>query len=172
MLSPNSIKQEISYIYIHTLATRFGYSLEGIRIDMDSVDVTICGKGRIEGSKGILLSPKIDVQLKATKQECSDDSIALSLPKKNYDDLRANTMVPKILVVLFLPVEKDWFDFDEEKISLYGRGFWKSLRGLGESENRTSETIYMTQSQRLTDKTIQELMIAAANREDLAYVSC
>jgi hypothetical protein len=65
MLSPNSIKQEISYIYIHTLATRFGYSLEGIRIDMDSVDVTICGKGRIEGSKGILLSPKIDVQLKA-----------------------------------------------------------------------------------------------------------
>jgi hypothetical protein len=47
MLTSNGIKQEISHIYIHTLATRLGYSLEGVRIDMDSVDVTICAKGQI-----------------------------------------------------------------------------------------------------------------------------
>jgi hypothetical protein len=148
------------------------YSLEFIRTDMDSVDVSICAKGKVESSRGILSSPKIDVQLKASRRECSEDLISFSLPKKNYNDLRMNTMVPKILVALFLPVDKDWFDFDLDKISLYGKAYWMSLKGLKESDNRTSETIYIAQSQRLTDKTIQELMISAANREDLAYAPC
>lgn len=172
MLTPNGIKQEISYIYVHALATRLGYSLEGVRIDMDSVDVTICAKGRIEGSRGILLSPKIDVQLKATKQTCSEDLIPFRISRKNYDDLRLHTMVPKILVVLFLPVEKDWFDFDLDKISVYGKGYWMSLKGIGQNDNHSSITVHLAQSQRLTDETIQQLMVAAANREELAYVSC
>lgn len=172
MLTSNGIKQEISLIYVHALATRLGYSLEVIRIDMDSVDVSICAKGKVEGSRGILLSPKIDVQLKASKRGCSEDPISLSLPKKNYEELRMNTMVPKILIALFLPVDKDWFDFDFDKISLYGKAYWMSLKGSGESGNRTSKTIHLAQSQRFTDVTMQELMIAAANREELAYVSC
>ncbi len=172
MLTPNGIKQEISLIYLHTLATRWSYSFELTRVDMDSVDATICAKGKISGSRGILRSPRIELQLKATEQECHQEIISFSISKKNYDDLRQTTMVPRILVVLFLPVGMDWFAFDQEKIEIYGKAFWKSLRGEAESENKTSVTIHFSQVQRLNEETIQQLMIAAANREELAYVSC
>jgi hypothetical protein len=172
MLSANGRKQEISYTYLHALVTRLGYSLERSCIDMDSVDATICARGKVPGSKGIIRSPKIDVQLKAAEQEASGDSIAFPISKKNYDDLRQSTMVPRILVVLFLPVERDWFDFDLEKVSLYGKGYWTSLKGMSVNENQTTVTIRLHQSQRLTDEIIQQWMIAAADREELTYVSC
>lgn len=172
MLTANGIKQEVSYVYLHALVTRLGYSLERPCIDMDSVDATICAKGKVTGSKGIILSPKIDVQLKATEQECSEDPITFSISKKNYDDLRQRTMVPKILILLFLPVKREWFDFDLEKILLYGKGYWMSLKGMNTSENQSSVTIHLPQSQRLTVDIIHQWMIAAANREELDYVLC
>ena len=172
MLTSNGIKQEISYIYLHALVTCLGYSLERTVVDMDSVDATICARGRIEGSQATVLSPKIDVQLKATQRECSGDPIPFSISKKNYDDLCQNTMVPKALIVLFLPPEMDWLGFDEDKILLYGKGYWMSLKGGKESTNYLAKTIYLPQANRLTVETIKQWMISAANREDLAYVSC
>jgi len=172
MLTVNGIKQEVSYLYLHTLVTRLGYSLERTFIDMDSVDATICAKGLIQGSKGIIRSPKIDVQLKATTQECSEDPIAFPLSKKNYDELSQNCMIPRILIVLFLPKAMDWFDCDLEKLIVYGKAYWTSLRGMAVSENHCNQTIYLLQSQRLTTETIQQWMIAAANREEIAYVPC
>ena len=172
MLTPNGIKQEVTFIYLHALVTRLGYSLERTSIDMDSVDATICARGKIVGSKGIIQSPKIDVQLKATEQECSGDPIAFRVSKKNHDDLRRNTMVPKILIALFLPGIEDWFELDQERISLYGRAYWKSLKGMDQGTNNTNVTIHLSQSQRLTVETIQQWMVAAANREEIAYASC
>jgi len=69
MLTQNGIKQEISFIYLHALVTRLGYSLERTSIDMDSVDATICARAKVIGSRGSVLSPKIDVQLKATERD-------------------------------------------------------------------------------------------------------
>ncbi len=173
MLTSNDIKQEVSYVFLHALVTSLGYSLERCTIDRDSVDATICARGKIPGSRGVLQSPKIDLQLKATTQECSGNSISFSLSKKNYDDLRANTMVPRLLVVLFLPVgENGWFDADLEKILLFGKGFWTSLRGRESVENSSNKTIHLDQSQRVTPEAIQQWMIAAANREEISYVSC
>jgi hypothetical protein len=69
---------------------------------MDSVEATICAKGKIEGSRGNILSPKIDVQLKTTEREPAGDPIPFSLSKKNYDELRQNAMVPRMVIVLFM----------------------------------------------------------------------
>jgi Domain of unknown function (DUF4365) len=172
MLTPNGIKQEISFAYIHLLALRLGYSVEIVRTDMDSVDVSICAKGKIKGSKGLILSPKIDVQLKTTKRECSQYPISFNLPQKNYNELRMNTMVPRMLGVVFLPVDRDWFDFDLGKITLDAQAYWMSLKGLNENDHRVSTTIYFSEAQMLDEKTLHELMISAANREDIAYASC
>jgi hypothetical protein len=172
MLTLNDVKQEISYVYLHALVTHLGYSLERTCIDRDSVDATICARGKIPGSRGIVLSPKIDVQLKATVRECSGNPVPFSLSKKNYDDLRQNTMVPRMLIVLFLPVERTWLDCDFEKIVLYGKGYWVSLKGMSAVENQSSKTIHLNQSQRLTDEVIQQWMVTAANREEISYVSC
>jgi hypothetical protein len=172
MLTANGIKQEISYIYLHALATRLGYSLERTAIDIDSVDATICSRGKITGSSGKILSPKIDVQLKATEQECSGDPIAFRISMKNYDDLRQNPMVPKILIVLFLPRDRNWLNWEPNQIILHGKAFWKSLKGMDRSVNNSNLTLHLSQSQRLTDETIQYWMVSAANREEFAYVLC
>jgi len=172
MLTPNDIKQEISFLFVHALATRLGYSFERTCIDRDSIDATICAKGKLPGSKGVILSPKIDVQLKATEQECSGIHIPFKISKKNYDDLRQNAMVPRVLVVIFLIPGINWVDYDVEKISLYGKGFWVSLKGMDAIENISDKTIYLNQTQRLTDEVIQQWMVSAANREELSHVLC
>lgn len=142
---------------------------------MDSVDATICAKGVIPGSERKLISPKIDVQLKATSQEKIKNSasqIPFDISKKNYNELRSNTMVPRILIVLFLPSEeKDFFSFDEDKISLYGKGYWMSLKGMKKINNSSKVRIHIPEIQSLEKETIKELMICAANREDLAYAT-
>lgn len=81
-------------------------------------------------------------------------------------------MVPKILVVLFLPKEGMCLDFDFDKLLLYGKAYWKSLKGMEENTNHTSTTIYLAHSQRFTEEALQELMIAASNREEFAHVPC
>ncbi len=172
MLTKNGIKQEVSYIYLHALVTRLGYSLERTTIDMDSVDATICARGKITGSKGVVHSPKIDVQLKTTEQKCLGNPIPFSISKKNYDDLRQHTLVSKILIVLFLPEDGEWFSWDQEKISLYGGARWKSLKGMAASENTSNVTIHLSESERLTVEAIQQWMVAIANRKEIAYASC
>jgi Domain of unknown function (DUF4365) len=172
MLSQNAIKQEISFLYLHALVTRLGYSLERTSFDFDSIDATICGKDIITGSKDTLSSPKIDVQLKATEQECSMDSIPFRISQKNYNDLSKISMVPRILIVIFLPLGKDWLECDLEKLIIFAKGYWMSLKGMEKTDNLSNKTIYLSQSQRLSQETVQRWMIAAANREDIAYASC
>ena len=172
MLGPNDVKEKISYIHLDTLVTSLGYSLDRPRIDRDSVDATISAKGIIPGSNGYIRSPKIDVQLKSTGQVYFENSVTFKLPKKNYDDLRQNTMVPRILIILVIPEENGWFAWDLEKVLLYGKGYWKTLKGMEEIKNSTSRTVCFDQSDRLNVEVIKRLMIAAANREEFSYVSC
>ncbi len=172
MLTANGIKQEASYIYLYALVARLGYALERPSVDMNSVDARICANGIIEGSKGLVESPQIDVQLKATERNWSESSIAFSLSKKNYDDLRIRPLVPRILVVLFLPADRQWLDWDPEKIILYGKAYWISLKGMPESMNNSSVTVYLSQAQRLTEETVKEWMITIANKEEIAYATC
>ena len=115
---------------------------------------------------------KIELQMKATEKECLGESIPFSISKKNYDDLRQLTMVPRILVVHFLPMGMNCFEYNPEKIGIYGKAYWKSLKGEAESENKSNVTVYFSQAQRISEGTIEQLMIAAANREEFTYVSC
>ena len=171
MLTANGIKQEASYVYLHALVARLGYALERTSIDMDSVDATICSRGTVNGSKGLLKSPRVDVQLKATERKWSGGSIPFSISKKNYDDLREDHMVPKVLLVLFLPEDRQWLDWEPEKITLYAKAYWISLKGMPPSVNNSNVTVYLPQSQRLTEETVQEWMIAIANKEEIAYAT-
>ena len=107
-LVKTQIESELSIAYVHAVAAKAGLATEFTRVDVDSVDLTIGGKGKLS-KDSVLHSPKIDIQLKATinKNVNGDGSISFNLPLKNYDDLRANCLVPKILVVLFLPKDEN-----------------------------------------------------------------
>jgi Domain of unknown function (DUF4365) len=103
VLFENDIKEELSYAYLHAIASRAGFGVERITKDRDSVDVEIRARGKLcDGS--ILKSTQVDVQLKCTSQDAGDgDKYPFVLSRKNYDDLRGERSSPRILVVLFLP---------------------------------------------------------------------
>ena len=76
MLHENDVKEELSFIYAHAIATKAGYSFERRVRDRDSIDAEIQAKGMI-GPETILSSPQLGLQLKATAQECTGDQYPL-----------------------------------------------------------------------------------------------
>ena len=68
-------------------------------MDVDSVD------GQVNSSSG--RSPQIDFQAKATSRDIvKSDQIAFPLPLKNYDDLRKEVVVPRLLFLVVMPADE------------------------------------------------------------------
>lgn len=167
MLLPNDVKEELSYVYAHAIATKVGYSTERRFKDRDSVDIMLCAKGKLDPSS-TLIAPRLELQLKATSQELSGAEFPFSLSIKNYSDLRENTMVPKILVVYSLPQEEnEWVQCTPELLALKGKAYWKNLRGADICENQTTKTIYISKSNIFNHDTLKKLMILASKSEEL-----
>ena len=107
MLPTSLVKEDLSLAYVMAVAASAGFSTEITRRDLDSVDVRICGKGRLAADVS-LLSPEVCLQLKASSVERGDGStFTFDLPIKNYDELRGERVVPRRLVVYELPSERE-----------------------------------------------------------------
>ena len=66
MLTENHIKEQLSYAFVHAVASRAGFTCGPAHgPDMDSVDVHIAASGKL-ASDSLLNSPHLDLQLKAT----------------------------------------------------------------------------------------------------------
>lgn len=110
-LSSNDVESELSYAYLHAVASYCGYSctVAGRHDDNAGVDATIRARGPFEGG-GLLTDVALDVQLKATTLASGDDETFLTYFLKGinrYDALREETRsIHRILLVLFLPKEQ------------------------------------------------------------------
>jgi len=80
MLTDQNIEAELSYAYLHAVATRVGFSCEyGNRhLDGAGVDATITEDGRMLANDSILTSFSVDVQLKATYRELPEQDGRIS----------------------------------------------------------------------------------------------
>ena len=111
MMDLNDRKERFSLAYISAVAAHAGYKVvEAGPPDKDSVD-------------GILLSqsdrrPRIEFQAKATSRRLvTNTHLAYPLPLKNYDDLRANSIMPRLLIVVVLPDrETAWIAQNEKEL--------------------------------------------------------
>src|SRR2546423_1835224 len=117
MLSENDIKEELSYGYIHTVSAMAGFSCDRPMKDRDSIDAVISAKGQLVPSSKFL-SPKIEIQSKATTNwNISNGTFSFPLPKKNYDDLRGISLVPRLLVVFCMPEGNlDWVAHSDSEL--------------------------------------------------------
>ncbi|MGH7222956.1 MAG: DUF4365 domain-containing protein, partial [Gemmataceae bacterium] len=73
LLSPNNIEAELSYAYLHAVASRAGFACEEGNRHEDGIGVD--AKLRIKerfSPESILTNFTVDVQLKATTQEPAD----------------------------------------------------------------------------------------------------
>jgi hypothetical protein len=97
LLSSQDQQEALSRAYASTIAARAGYTTQPpADFDRDSIDLCFNAGGRMR--------PNLHAQLKATiNLQKSGTVLKFPLKKKNYDDLRIATQVPRILIVLALP---------------------------------------------------------------------
>src|SRR4051812_39519254 len=131
MLSENTVKEQLSISYVNAIAAACNFACEFTRVDIDSIDATITCNGNL-ASDSTIRSPHIQLQLKATEgMEINiNSSYPFVLKLKNYEDLRARTLAPRLLVVLNLPSGRDkWLSHTTNDLILRNCAFWLCLGG-------------------------------------------
>lgn len=161
-------KQQLSFAYIHAVAARAGYACEYTRVDIDSADLKIAARGYIH-HQAVVRSPRIEVQMKATAADrLGNGYLSFALPIKNYNDLREETLVPRLLVVLQLPDNPDeWLNVTEEQMISRRCAYYRSLLGEPPTENRETLTVHLPRQNLLTVPALTDLMKKVSRREPL-----
>ena len=153
LLSDTDSESALSVAYVHAVAAHAGYCCgEPPGPDRDSIDLQIAAGGDMR--------PKLDIQLKATTTlKKADSSFSFALKRKNYDDLRADTQTPRILVVLDLPKEKEkWLQISNDQLAISRYAYWVSLSGEPETDNETSVTVLIPLGNKFDVESLKVLM--------------
>lgn len=126
LLTSTDQEEALSRAYAAAVAAGAGYVTAVPDLDRDSIDVCFSAGGAVR--------PNIHAQLKSTiNLRPSGGELKYVLKRKNYDDLRAPTQVPRILVVLALPkLQKSWLSITLQRLVLKRCAYWVSLRGKAE----------------------------------------
>lgn len=163
MLLENDIKEHLALAYVYAIASRAGCSTELIRVDRNSVDVTV---KHVDGTAGpqAVSEGVIDLQVKAYVHDPPPGPIRYYLTnEKNFHDLRqVHTLYPKLLVVVLLPTdESSWVSLTEEALVLRRCGYFRSIAG---TEDRT---VVFPRENVLDGGALMRLMRLARKREPL-----
>ena len=137
-LSQPNIESELSYAYLHAVASKAGMSCrDGNRHeDNNGIDAQLTAWLPFV-DVNTLTEVDIKVQLKATiaaPEEDGQNYLYRLRGAGRYDDLRSETTgIARILVVLFLPRDaSDWLHHTPEQLALRRCAYWQSLRGAPE----------------------------------------
>jgi hypothetical protein len=153
LLTSTDQEEALSRVYVAAVAAGAGYLTSQPQPDRDGVDMQVCAGGAMR--------PCLDIQLKATINLGLPASGAFRFPlkRRNYDLLRAPTMVPRILVVLQLPSDQsEWLSIGPESLILRRCAYWASLAGQAETENTASVTVAIPDEQRFDVRSLVGLM--------------
>ena len=156
MLADTDIQDQLSVVYLSALATAAGYTFAVENLDRTGTDMIVRG-----GRTGF---PQIDWQIKATKNlaKATDGKIAFPLKRRNYDLLIEKSGHPRLLMIYDMPSDKsEWLDCAPEKLTMKHRAYWMSLKGEQETQNETSVTVYIPDTQLLSVSALEGLMIKA-----------
>ncbi|OKH44154.1 hypothetical protein NIES2101_29030 [Calothrix sp. HK-06] len=152
----NQQKEQFSITYIRAIAAVAGYSLYRPEVDNDSVDLGMVSTG----GTGKIVAPRLELQLKSTARNLSNENyINYPLKLKNYNDLKINALVPRILVIVLIPEKiTDWIKQTEDELCLRYCAYWVSLRGMADTENTTNVTIEIPRSNQFTPLSLQAMI--------------
>lgn len=153
ILAPTDKEEALSRAYAAAIAASAGYTIAVQDFDRDGVDVQF----RAGGS----MRPSLDIQLKATINlvDVGGEEFRYALRRRNYDLLREETLVPRILVVLELPREESsWINVSTEELAIRRCAYWASLRGFPETANAESVTVSISKKNRFDVDAVKSLM--------------
>jgi hypothetical protein len=174
-LSLLNIESELSYAYLHAVASKAGMSckIANRHEDNAGIDAQITAWGPFPAG-GWQTEVDLKIQLKATIAKPADDGTFFSYflqGVRRYDFLREETRgIHRVLIVLFLPVEhSDWLSHSAEELALRRCAYWVSLRGAPETTNSRGQTIKIPKKQVLTPDALLELMAGISRNRPPAY---
>ncbi|HWG41365.1 MAG TPA: DUF4365 domain-containing protein [Gemmataceae bacterium] len=177
MLTDLNIEAELSYAYLHAVATRGGFSCSysDRHLDGAGVDALVNEDGRFLARDSRYASFTLHVQLKATRVSPVEQNgrFSFSLRIHQYNKLRETRVgVPRILVVLYLPADpSDWLRHSEDGLLARRCAYWVSLRGAAESQNAEAQTVYIPRNQVLSVEALTEIMTRCSREEEMIYDS-
>jgi hypothetical protein len=122
MLTEQNIEVELSYAYLHAVASKFGFACEYTSRHMEwvAVDAIVREEGRLLAADSVLGAFEAHFQLKATYQplKAIDERWSFSLPIHQYNRLReTRVQSPRVVVVLQLPPDpEEWLRHPEEAL--------------------------------------------------------
>jgi len=161
-LRTNDIESELSYAYLHAVASKAGLNcrVENRHGDNYCIDAQIDYFAPIPGTWRTDVTLRI--QLKATVNRGAETDAHISYTFKGieqYDLLRKDSGgAHRILIVLFLPKdETEWLKINSEELLLKQAAYWVSLYGAPVSQNETSQTIYIPKANLLTPESLVAL---------------
>jgi len=154
----NDLKAAFSLAYMRAVAHAAGFFAQGVdrERDGDGVDLTLFSRD----SHGLVRSPSVDLQVKATAAPVDCDPIPFDLDAKNYNELcHTGWQVPRILAVVFLPEDQaDWVDTSPEQLILRRCGYWLPLRGQQTTTNTTSVRVKLPRTNLVDVASVQSMM--------------
>ena len=157
----NAKMEQLSLAYVRAVSADAGYQVSIPELDDDSVDGILISRHRKR--------PRIDFQAKATTQSIlRNGHIHFPLGIKNYNDLRADTLTPRILVVLLMPRDQtEWLSQTNEQLCLRRCAYWMSLEGLAEVPNRSTVNVCIPTANVFCSRQLTDLMSKVENGESL-----
>jgi hypothetical protein len=163
MMHIDQRKEQFSKAYVHAVAAVAGYATYELSVDDDSIDFAIAARG----SEHTTRRPRLEMQLKCTHSDVRGaDHLSYPLKIKNYDDLRADVIVPRILVVVMVPEDVNlWLQHSEEKLCLKHCAYWVSLLGEPPTSNTDTVTVHLPRANQFNASALQSMM-ESINRGD------
>lgn len=169
MLTDNQVKEQLSIAYVNAVAAICKFGCELTRIDMDSIDVSITCNGNL-ASDSTIRSPEIKLQLKATEslELNRDGQYPFPLSIKNYNDLRGNTLTPRLLVVLKLPdTTAGWLSHTSNDLIIRNCAYWLNLKGAPSVPNAANITVHLPSGNTFSPEALKDIMIKVSRQESL-----
>lgn len=148
----NNQKEQFSAAYARAVASVAGLNVSTYAVDDDSVDITMSRKGGA--------AERVDIQLKCTSDTLPDQGdLKFVLPLKNYQDLSRPTIMPRLLVVLFVPKKcDDWMDITSERALLKHAAWWCNLKGAPHTDNNSNVTLTIPRKNLFTPSVLVETL--------------
>lgn len=169
-LSPPNVESELSYAYLHAVASKAAMSCRDTNRHEDNagIDAQLTAWGNFPG--GYLTEVSLNIQLKATISGPVDDGTYLHYTLQGverYRALRQQTIAtPRILVVLFLPRDaQEWLRHSDAELAVRKCAYWVSLRNAPDTTNTSAVTILIPKDQVFSPDSLQDLMARIARRD-------
>lgn len=144
---------EFSRAYVRAIVAQAGWNPYNFDIDDDSIDlgIGINDKGRT----------RLEIQLKCTGEpvDMTQETFPFDLKLKNYNDLRVESLVPRLLVVVCVPEDiNTWTKQTEQELCLRHCGYWLSLVGMPDVTNKTKVRIQIPRNNIFSVKFLKNAM--------------